>query len=330
MISSPHRNDCPAIKIKFFEDAILICSSLSENFKIDGEHIYLNPDDLFKLALEKKNYYLKTFKQQRPLFFEGVETPITCGIKFAKDVEYTISGTIFDPKFVNSSKICYIVGDFGEVFQGNYDYMFYKCFIGKIEETHAGNGDDSKSAIIKLNTNSVKFMFYQADSLDWGFVSKFDVSNVNYMNSMFYNAFSFNPPLNDWNVENVKDMRGMFCGTVFNQPLDKWNTKNVKNMGRMFEGAIFFNQSLNEWNVENVEDMHCMFYGASSFDQPLNRWNVKNVQNMRQMFVRASSFKQSLNDWNIKNVKDADKIVSGVPSYNRSLGIFNIEKSDNQ
>ena len=37
---------------------------------------------------------------------------------------------------------------------------------------------------------------------------------------MFYNASSFNQPLNNWNVSNVTDMDSMFYeATSFNQPL---------------------------------------------------------------------------------------------------------------
>ena len=44
------------------------------------------------------------------------------------------------------------------------------------------------------------------------------------MESMFRGARSFNQPLNNWNVSNVKNMINMFNGaSSFNQPLNKWN-----------------------------------------------------------------------------------------------------------
>jgi MoxR-like ATPase len=43
------------------------------------------------------------------------------------------------------------------------------------------------------------------------------------MNSLFYDATSFNQPLSTWDVSNVTDMRWMFIGaTSFNQPLVTW------------------------------------------------------------------------------------------------------------
>jgi len=48
---------------------------------------------------------------------------------------------------------------------------------------------------------------------------------------MFSAARSFNQPLNNWNVSNVRDMNSMFDGaSSFNQPLNKWNVSNVTNV----------------------------------------------------------------------------------------------------
>ena len=46
---------------------------------------------------------------------------------------------------------------------------------------------------------------------------------------------TFNQPLNNWDVSNVRDMINMFNGaSSFNQPLNNWNVSNVKEMGYMF------------------------------------------------------------------------------------------------
>ena len=55
---------------------------------------------------------------------------------------------------------------------------------------------------------------------------------------MFYNAESFNQPLNKWDVSNVTNMSLMFANAVsFNQPLNKWNVSNVTSMNEMFWNA---------------------------------------------------------------------------------------------
>ncbi len=54
------------------------------------------------------------------------------------------------------------------------------------------------------------------------------------MQFMFFRACSFNQPLNDWDVSNVTEMRGMFCETnAFNQQLDKWDVSEMTDMREM-------------------------------------------------------------------------------------------------
>ena len=44
----------------------------------------------------------------------------------------------------------------------------------------------------------------------------------------------------------------------FNCPLDKWNVNNVKNMNRMFLDADSFDQDISEWDVRNVNEITCI------------------------------------------------------------------------
>ena len=105
----------------------------------------------------------------------------------------------------------------------------------------------------------------------YGEIRNWDVSNVTDMDHMFWDAHSFNQPLNNWNVSNVGYMSGMFQGAhSFNQPLNNWNVSKVEDMGYMFGDARSFNQPLNNWNVSKVGVMDSMFGRATSFNQPLH------------------------------------------------------------
>ena len=54
------------------------------------------------------------------------------------------------------------------------------------------------------------------------------------MFGLFSYAYSFNQPLNKWNVSKVTNMEWMFYyARSFNQPLNKWNVSNVRNIKRM-------------------------------------------------------------------------------------------------
>ena len=62
---------------------------------------------------------------------------------------------------------------------------------------------------------------------------------------MFNDARAFNQPLNNWNVSNVRYMNRMFWDAKsFNQPLNNWNVSNVKDMSYMFHEASSFNVTL--------------------------------------------------------------------------------------
>ena len=129
---------------------------------------------------------------------------------------------------------------------------------------------------------------------------------------MFNTCNSFNQDIGDWDVSNVKNMKGvLYNGAAFNQNLNKWNTYNVTNMNGMFYGCSNFDHPLNDWQTDNVKDMGAMFTYASSFNQPLNPppnggWEVGQVTIMNSMFsgsdTVASSFNQDISTWNTSSL----------------------------
>ena len=162
-------------------------------------------------------------------------------------------------------------------------------------------------------------MFYNATTFNQP-LNNWDVRNVEDMGNMFQDATRFNQPLNNWDVSSVTNMIGMFNGaTNFNQSLNNWDVRNVEDMGNMFQNATSFNQPLNSWDVRNVEDMGNMFQNATSFNQPLNSWDVSVVINMSGMFTDATSFNQPLNSWDVSNVKYMDGMFQNATSFNQPL-----------
>ena len=93
---------------------------------------------------------------------------------------------------------------------------------------------------------------------------------------MFSGASSFNQPLNDWRVDNVTDMHGMF----HNQPPSR---STMSRICTMFLGA---RRSTNRWTASTtsgyVRDVRPR--DRESFNQPLNDWRVDKVTNMQAMF----------------------------------------------
>jgi surface protein len=115
-----------------------------------------------------------------------------------------------------------------------------------------------------------------------GDISQWDVSNVKYMNYMFY-ASEFNRDISGWDVSNVTNMTGMFKQSNFDGDISDWDVSNVNFMTIMFSRSQF-NSDIADWDVSNVTDMYCMFY-SSSFNQDISNWKLSLGCNTDGMFT---------------------------------------------
>ena len=155
-------------------------------------------------------------------------------------------------------------------------------------------------------------------------LNAWDVSNVSNMSGMFLKAESFNQPLNNWDVSSVNDMSGMFAGAEsFNQPLNNWDVSKVKSMQAMF-CETKFNKPIGNWDVSNVNDMMKMFC-ETKFNKPIGNWDVCKVTTMNNMFTKAESFNQSLNKWAVSNVTDM-RFMFCDTKFNQPIGNWDVSK----
>ena len=102
-----------------------------------------------------------------------------------------------------------------------------------------------------------------------------DVSNLQY----FYNnedkgIFEYTKfkyiDISEWDVSNIKSMRGMFfmCKELESVgDISEWDVSNVTSMTSMFDGCILFNQDLSKWNVSKVRWYSYMFDGCPIKDE---------------------------------------------------------------
>ena len=91
-----------------------------------------------------------------------------------------------------------------------------------------------------------------------------DTSKITDMSNLFdsgnYNKSLDNIDISKWNVSNVKYMQFMFDGYEnFNCDLSKWDVSKVENMKGMFSWCIKFNCDLSKWNINKVINMDFMF-----------------------------------------------------------------------
>ncbi|MEO0368567.1 MAG: BspA family leucine-rich repeat surface protein [Pseudomonadota bacterium] len=212
--------------------------------------------------------------------------------------------------------------------QGTYDVEITGVFP---RIYFLGIPDEERDKIIDVKQwgnnpwTSMEFAFVRCSNLQVSATDAPNFSNTTSLNSMFFEASTFNQSINHWDVSNTTNMREVFMRAMsFNQPLDNWQVDNVTDMTRMFSNALSFNQPLNTWDVSNVVRMGQLFEDASSFDQPLDNWNTSNVTRMIDMFQDASSFNQNIENWDVSNVTDMRRMFNNATMFNQSLDSWDV------
>ena len=85
---------------------------------------------------------------------------------------------------------------------------------------------------------------------------------------MFEGNSAFNQPINNWDVSSVDEMWYMFFNASnFNQPIGDWDVSSVANMYSMFSGSSF-NQALGDWDVRNVLQCDGFSYNTPQWTLP--------------------------------------------------------------
>ena len=219
----------------------------------------------------------------------------------------------------------------GELYKAVDNYIGQGCDTNPNCEVRKDYGDIGSWCTSKIT--NMYGLFYDASSFNDP-LDGWDLSSVTNTSAMFFRAYKFNHPLNGWIINNVTDMSFMFFSAIqFNQPLNGWNTGNVVSMKSTFNGALQFNQPINGWNVSSVVDMGLMFadsefiYDTAShlFNQELNAWNVASVINMNFMFAGVNHFNQPLNAWNVSQVTDMVGMFSRAPNFNQPIDQWTVD-----
>lgn len=95
---------------------------------------------------------------------------------------------------------------------------------------------------------------------------------------MFSNADSFNQDIGGWDVSNIGYMDSLFYDAVsFNQDIGGWEVSNVVNMTSVFQNAIHFKQDLSNWCVSYFETEPANFAtGSSMIEEYMPVWGTGN------------------------------------------------------
>ena len=218
---------------------------------------------------------------------------------------------------------------------GSYPTLVKDCLLSL---DHLGEGTGVKSLNAAFNgatrltsvperipstVTNLNGTFRSTPSFNSPNISKWNTGNVTDFGDMFYQAASFNQPVNNWDMSKAQSLGNMFMfASKFDQPLDKWDVSNVTNMRSLFNRSGF-NQPLNSWNVSKVKFMNQMF-SDSIYNHPLDRWNVSNVTDMQGMFgSSATKFNQDISGWDVSKVTNMDSMFFAAPEFYQDLSKWN-------
>ncbi len=120
-------------------------------------------------------------------------------------------------------------------------------------------------------------------------VSNVDTSEITDMSFLFYENKTFNQDISKWNVSNVVNMQSMFYKSMFNQNISDWDVSNVVNMSYMFAFS-YFNQPLKKWKPYNLTNCCGMFLNAFHFNQCLSFLQESHLENIDSLILYTTSY----------------------------------------
>jgi len=170
--------------------------------------------------------------------------------------------------------------------------------------------------------------------------------------------------LEDWNVNPITNMRGMFgecqalqyASSLANADISLWDVSNVSNMRGMFDNCISWNghmfkvrsstndvyamfefcrafnndgnADINNWQTQNISNFAYMFSGALNFNQNISGWNTGSATRMDHMFGgnsgAAMAFNQPIGSWNVSNVTQMGNIFTLCNSFDQDLSNWDL------
>ena len=171
---------------------------------------------------------------------------------------------------------------------------------------HPEDKDELKNLIKEL-------IFDRGTDADLNDIDTSKITDMSYLfgqnNDQSDKCWEFNGDISEWDVKNVKNMKGMFNLSNFtgeNGDLSNWDVSNVEDMSYMFnyyEGGDKI--KISNWDVSNVTNM-CRMFSGSNLKCDISNWDVKNVRNIESIF-QDSKFNGNLDNWNIKkNIRRKD------------------------
>jgi hypothetical protein len=139
--------------------------------------------------------------------------------------------------------------------------------------------------------------------------------------SLFYKNTIYNQNIDDWDVSNILDMRGMFYeATVFNNG-EVETSDMLNNSGNGGENDRSRSYNAIKRNSKTPRKSKNRSLNRNTDTQPsFSTWNVSNVSLFQSMFFGAISFNQDISNWDMSSAVDVISMLQGATAWNNGRG----------
>ncbi|MEO9482936.1 MAG: BspA family leucine-rich repeat surface protein [Ekhidna sp.] len=203
--------------------------------------------------------FVTTWQSDRP--GDGIIIPTTDGSIFSGNYHYDVSWK----KVGSSSNEGTIQGKSENVYLTFEEEGVYEVAItGAYPSFYIfGSGFASKLLTVEqwgdIFWESMAYSFYGCEQVTLQASDSPDLRLVKDMESMFFQAKSFNQYIGNWNVSNVENMSGMFLNaSSFNQDISSWDMSSVTDVSSMLDKTgittVNYDRILTGWSTQTLTD----------------------------------------------------------------------------
>jgi surface protein len=178
-------------------------------------------------------------------------------------------------------------------------------------------------------------MFFNCNTLSSIDTSKWDVSHVTDMASMFEGCSGLQYiKVSKWNVSNVTDMSFMFygCSSLGEIDVSNWDVSKVTNFDHFAAHANLRRNGIENWKPISATNMNALFHNCAEEELDLSGWDVSKNQFFCQMFENSPNLKRikGLDRWNTSAGLGFDGMFERCSKLEEvDLSSFNTTKAKN-